>query len=192
MDFWFREAVDPDDSIEEWNKVWFGDDEKFDQAIRSRFASLPDLALSGQLNSWLDHAGGALALVLVLDQFPRNIYRGSAQCFAYDGKAQEVADLAVERAYDQALRPIEAVFLYMPFEHAEDIDKQRSCVSLVRKLVERAPQGQKEDFENYVSYAVRHHDIIERSGRFPHRNEILGRAMTDEERDYLDSGGDAF
>lgn len=192
LDFWFREAVDPEGSIDEWNLVWFGRDEHFDAAVRERFALLPDLALRGDLDAWVNEPQGALALAIALDQFPRNLYRGTPRCFAYDQKAQKVAELAVERGYDQELEPVGAVFLYMPFEHAEDIDRQERSVELFRALAERAPERQEDAFENYVSYAERHHAVIARFGRFPHRNEVLERTMTAEERDYLASGGDAF
>lgn len=190
--FWFLEAVDPTGSIDDWNQVWFGGGEGFDEVIRSRFAHLPDSARRGELDAWRAEARSALALVLVLDQFPRNIFRGSGRCFAYDGLALDVARASVERGDDRTIEPIEAAFVYMPFEHAEDIEAQRRCVTMFEQLVDRVPADQKAAFEEYLSYAIRHHDVIERFGRFPHRNEQLGRTMTAEERNYLDSGGDTF
>jgi uncharacterized protein (DUF924 family) len=133
-----------------------------------------------------------LALVLVLDQFPRNLYRGNAQSFAYDSLAKEVAVAALGSRYDSELAPLEATFLYLPLEHCEEMEAQERCVSLFGKLVDRAPVDQRSQLESALSYAIRHREVIRRFGRFPHRNGILGRPSTAEELSYLASGGDTF
>ncbi len=172
--------------------MWFGGGPDIDRAIGERFRALPPKALRGEFEAWRERPRPALALILVLDQFPRNLYRGTAESFAYDRHALEVAVEAIDNGFDRRLEPVEAAFLYMPFEHSEDLQMQQRSLALFRGLVERAPQAQRDLMKNFESYALRHHRIIERFGRFPHRNAILGRPTTDEERQYLESGGDTF
>jgi uncharacterized protein (DUF924 family) len=128
----------------------------------------------------------------VLDQFPRNLYRGSKRSFEFDRAAHAAATLLVGRGFDEILEPLEAIFLYLPLEHSEDIRDQHSCVELFRSLEDRASEEQVEILENCTAYAERHCAVIERFGRFPHRNEILSRESSQEELDYLASGGERF
>jgi uncharacterized protein (DUF924 family) len=160
--------------------------------VGGRFGELPERALAGELDAWNAQPRSALARVLVLDQFPRNLYRGTAQCFQYDPRACEVAVMALERGYDSELTPLEATFLYLPLEHAEDISTQDRCVSLFRRLLDRAAVGLRPQFENFLAFAIRHREVIDRFGRFPHRNAALGRPTTNNERSFLESGGDTF
>ena len=128
----------------------------------------------------------------MLDQFPRNLYRGSPRSFAYDSAALDVCRAALARGLDSQLHPLEAVFLYLPLEHAEDLAMQEQCVSLFCRLVARAPAQLSEQFESFAGYAERHHAVIEQFGRFPHRNAALGRQSTPAEISYLRSGGESF
>jgi len=160
-------------------KVWFSADPAFDAEVLSRFAELVERAKSGALDHWADTAEGALALVILLDQMTRNIYRDSPEMFAADGKALSVAERAIERGFDQELPKAERRWLYMPFMHSEDLADQERSVELFTRS----------EISESVPFAVDHADIIRRFGRFPHRNAILGRQTTPEEADFLAGGG---
>lgn len=192
LGFWFGDDLDSPEAAAARRLLWFGGDPSFDDRIRERFAGLPSRALRGGLDSWRQGARSSLALVLVLDQLPRNLYRGTAQAFAYDLLARQVAEAALESGFDTELAALEATFLYLPLEHSEDLESQERCVSLFRSLLERAPVDQRSQFELSLSYAVRHREVIRRFGRFPHRNAILGRPSTSDELSYLHSGGETF
>ena len=172
----------PDDVLAFWREAgpecWFAKSDAFDAEICDKFLPTYEAAAAGKLAAWEDTAEGALALVIVLDQFPRNMFRGQAQCFAADPLARQVANRALKRGYDQDVPPIERGFLVLPFMHSEDMDDQKRCVALYREA---------ED-EN-LKHAERHADIIRRFGRFPHRNAALGRETTPEEQAYLDADG---
>jgi uncharacterized protein (DUF924 family) len=158
----------------------------FDREIRERFAALWEAAAGGGLRSWQSTPLAALALVLVLDQFPRNLFRGTARAFASDALALEAARTMVDRRFDALLRPVERVFVYLPFEHAEDLGSQRRAVELFSAVEGGVLDG------SYADYARRHCDVIARFGRFPHRNELLGRASTPEEIEFLKQPGSRF
>lgn len=192
LEFWFGNDLESPDVVAARCGMWFGGNSSFDQDIRDRFGGLPARALRGELDTWLETPRSSLALVLVLDQFPRNLHRGAANSFAYDSAAHRVATASLARQFDHELTPVQATFVYLPFEHAEDAKSQQRCVSLFRALLERAPANLRSRFESFLSYAIRHRDVIERFGRFPHRNAVLGRASTTEELSYLQSGGDTF
>jgi uncharacterized protein (DUF924 family) len=157
---------------------WFAKDDAFDARFRAHCLRLHEAAARGALGSWQDTAEGALALVLLLDQFPRNCFRGTARMFATDAQARAVATAAIAAGHDQAVAPELRVFFYLPYEHSEDLADQERAVTLMAPLDEKSRQ-----------YAAIHHDIIRRFGRFPHRNAVLGRATTAEEQRFLDEGG---
>jgi uncharacterized protein (DUF924 family) len=190
--FWFADALASPERAGERVQLWFRKNEAFDREISRRFGSAPELAAQGQLASWRGEPSSALALVLVLDQFPRNLYRGSARAFEFDRFALEVALAAIARQFDSALHPVQASFLYLPLEHAEDIGQQERAVQLFEPLTARTPVELRPLIENFASYARRHRDVIRRFGRFPHRNTTLGRKSTPAEVAYLESGGDRF
>lgn len=167
LEFWFAPANRP---------RWFKKDPAFDDEIRRRFEDVHERAAAGRLAAWQSTPQGSMALVLCLDQFPRNIYRGTPRAFASDAKARAVADWAVDRGFDLEFKPDERFFFYLPFEHSESLDDQHRCVELVRT---RCTDPE------LLRYAIAHRDVIERYGRFPHRNAILGRRNTPEEEDYL-------
>ena len=192
LDLWFGNDLESPEAVGKLSSRWFASDPAFDELISSRFKSLPDQALLGEFIDWTESPLGTLALVIALDQFPRNLHRGKAQAFAYDSAAVEISREAVSRRVDRELHPLQAVFLYLPFEHAENLDLQNHCVSLFQQLMERAPDPLMNSFASFLGYAERHHVVIEKFGRFPHRNDILGRRSTAEEIEYLRAGGDTF
>jgi len=158
---------------------WFKKDTAFDEAIRARFLETYDAAAAGKLSGWEQTAEGALALTVVLDQFPRNMFRGDARTYAADPQARAVAERALARGFDQKVPLSDRQFFYLPFEHSEAIaDQERSCALV-------AATGD----ADLLKWAQLHADIIRRFGRFPHRNAMLGRATTSEEQAFLDGGG---
>ncbi len=184
LDFWFgREG---EEGYGEFQEAWFTKDPGFDREVRDRFEDVYEEAAAGRLDHWKDEAKSCLALIILLDQFPRNMFRGDPKTYATDEKALEAARHAVERAYDRELTPYGRLFLYLPFEHSEDVEDQRFSVKLFRGLA--AQMGS----EDLLGYAVRHLEIIERFGRFPHRNEILRRATTPEEAEFLRGPDSSF
>jgi uncharacterized protein (DUF924 family) len=158
---------------------WFKKDDGFDAAIRQRFLATYEAAAAGGLADWAENAEGALALLLVLDQFPRNMFRNDARAFAADALARAVAARAIERGFDREIAMPERAFFYLPFEHSEALADQERCVALSRAT------GDAET----VKWAELHADIIRRFGRFPHRNKALGRTTTADEQAFLDGGG---
>ncbi len=169
--FWF----------EEHPKDWFVKNPDFDAEIRARFSTLHGAAAAGQLAHWADEARSCLALVVVLDQFPRNIYRGHARAFASDELARSVARVILERGWDKQMTQSEQLFAYLPFEHSESLEDQNLSCELMK------------DFDaEQLRYAIRHREIIERFGRFPHRNDILGRKSTPAEIEFLKQPGSGF
>eukprot|EP00927_Polykrikos_kofoidii_P062728 TRINITY_DN57536_c0_g1_i1.p1 TRINITY_DN57536_c0_g1~~TRINITY_DN57536_c0_g1_i1.p1 ORF type:complete len:248 (+),score=35.41 TRINITY_DN57536_c0_g1_i1:66-809(+) len=157
---------------------WFAKDDKFDTRFRERFLAAHYAAARRELDHWMSSADGALALVILLDQFPRNCFRGSAHMFATDSLAVYFAEKAIEAGHDEACDQSMRFFLYLPFEHAESMDAQNRCVTLMEPLGEQL-----------LGFAIEHRDIIERFGRFPHRNAALGREMTRAENEFLEKGG---
>ena len=159
-------------------KRWYTPDNAFDAKVR-RFCGLWQRAAAGELSSWETSDDGALALVMVLDQFPRNMFRGDAKTYASDALAREVAHRAIEHGVDARIDPSLREFLYLPFNHSEHLSDQLRCIELTRAA------GNAEN----LKWAEHHADIIRRFGRFPHRNRLLGRATTPEEQAFLDEGG---
>jgi len=158
---------------------WFEPDEAFDTAIRQRFAATYEDAVAGRLSAWENSPEGALALVIVLDQFPRNMFRGSARSYATDPPARAVAGKAIEKGFDQRIAMPQRSFFYLPFEHSEQLADQERSVALM---------GATSDAD-LLKWAELHADIIRRFGRFPHRNAVLGRTTTPQEQAFLDQGG---
>jgi uncharacterized protein (DUF924 family) len=171
--FWFAPETRP---------LWFERDPAFDADIARRFGPMIEEAADGRLAFWGKEPEGALALCLLLDQFPRNIWRGTPRAFAYDIFALGVAEEALAAGHDRALPPDRRLFLYLPLEHSEDLGRQERCVALMAALGDPI----------LLDYAVRHRDIVARFGRFPHRNAILGRDSTPEEQAFLEEPGSSF
>jgi len=184
LNFWFR--CEDEEGSGEFQEAWFTKDREFDREIRDRFEPVYEEAAGGGLDHWKSEARSCLALIIVLDQFPRNMYRGDARMYAADEKAREAARHAIEHAYDRELSPYGRLFMYLPFEHSEELDDQRLSVELFRGL--STEMGS----EDLLGYAVRHLEIVERFGRFPHRNEILSRRTTPEEAEFLSGPDSSF
>jgi len=171
---------------------WFRKDYRFDEALRLRFEPVHLAAARGEYDRWMETAEGCLALLLLLDQFPRNMYRDTPQAFAFDTLARSWCRQGLLRGDDQALRPIERLFFCLPLEHAEDLADQQQMVALMHALAAQVPAADAETFAGFVHYAERHLAVIARFGRFPHRNTILGRASTPEEAVFLTQPGSSF
>jgi len=185
LDFWFGA---PTSSGYGSNRPeWFRKDPAFDASIRDRFGPLIERALRGELEGWAGTPRGALAQVIVLDQFTRNVFRDTPRAFAGDARALQAARAMVGSRQDEALQPFERTFAYLPLEHAEGIEMQQESVRLYTRLAALDP-GQ----ASGLDYAERHRVIIERFGRFPHRNAILGRQSTPEEIEFLKTPGSGF
>ncbi|MEC5385213.1 DUF924 family protein [Uliginosibacterium sp. H3] len=192
LDFWFGSSVDDALVAKEKSALWWAKDGATDQLMRERFASFLPLAAAGALDDWLGKPRGRLALILLCDQFSRNIHRGTPQSFAFDEQARAWCKAGLQAGDDRRLRPIERVFFYLPLEHAESLDEQHEAVARYADLCDALPPAQREDFAGYLDFARQHRTIIERFGRFPHRNAILGRASTAEEILFLQGPGSSF
>jgi len=184
LEFWFGREVE--EGYGEFREVWFTKDPEFDREVRDCFEDVYEEAAAGRLESWKDEARSCLALIVMLDQFPRNMFRGDPKTYAMDKEARTATRHAIEHAYDRELAPFQRLFVYLPFEHSEELEDQRHSVELFRGLT--AEMGS----EDLLRYAVRHKEIVERFGRFPHRNEILGRATTPEETEFLREPDSSF
>ena len=195
LDFWFGpdwEQLPPHQVAERQKKLWWSKNPDIDAECRTRFAPLVQQAAANQLDDWTESPRSMLALILLLDQMPRNIYRDTAQAFAHDELARHCSHLALAMGLDADLPPLARVFLYLPLEHAEDLDDQEYVVQLMGALAKAASAEDKATFDGYADYARRHHAVIARFGRFPHRNRILARESTPEEVDFLKQPGSSF
>ena len=196
--FWFGNPPLGLRTIHDREKLWFGvstsehRQHAIDELIRERFASLMQRAASGTLASWASSPHRRLALVLLLDQWPRNAFRGPARAFAPDEAALALALWGIQAGADAALTPLERVFLCMPLQHAERLDVQEESIAAFRRLLDEAPTELRPFLAGVQRFAERHHSIIHRFGRFPHRNEVLGRPSTAEELAYLAGGTERF
>ncbi len=173
LDFWFSDAV---------RAKWFKPDEAFDRELESRFGELSGMARSGALTSWAGPPEGALALVILLDQIPRNIFRGTPEAFSGDARALEIAEAAIDLGHDARLEPMQRYMLYMPFMHSENLEAQERGMELFERL----------GLEEPLRYMKMHRDVVARFGRFPHRNAILGRESTSEELEFLSGPNSSF
>jgi len=192
LEFWFEGVADDPQAIAARSKVWFQSDPAFDQVCRERFGLLHEQAARGELDGWQETPRGILALVVVLDQLSRNIHRGTGAAFACDAEALACCLRARERGFDERLRPVECMFLYMPFQHTEDRERQDESVRAWETLAARVDGELAEYFEISIGHAREHRDVVRRFGRFPHRNAVLGRESTPEEEQYLDGGAPRY
>lgn len=187
LQFWFGDPETEASSYQQRRKLWFGKQPDFDAAIWQQFGALYQQAATGEFDDWQQTPLSCLAFVIVLDQFPRNLFREAPQAYATDPQALRAAQQAIAQGFDQQLQPIQRIFLYLPFEHSENLEHQNQSVTLSRQLQSDAPE-----LTDVYDYAVRHRVVIERFGRFPHRNSILGRASTAEEIAFLQQPGSSF
>lgn len=193
LDFWFGHK--PGDAVttaKDMSTLWWSKDEGIDRHLRERFLSLVQNAVAGDLVEWESTPCGRLALILLTDQFPRNVYRGTSRAFAYDELALSWCLDGLAQRVDTKLLPIQRCFFYLPLEHCESLEQQDRSVALYAKLMDDVSATEKELFEGYLRYAIQHRDVVARFGRFPHRNEQLGRESTLEELDFLLEPGSSF
>lgn len=180
-------AASPQDVLSFWRSAgpakWFARNPALDQAIQLRFEPVHHAAARGEYDDWAKTPDGALALLILLDQFPRNLYRGSAHAFATDPKARAIARAAVEAGFDKQVEPALRPFFYLPFEHSEDLQDQVLSCRLCKAHMDETGDAET------LKWAELHREIIEKFGRFPHRNPCFGRTTTPEEQAFLDGGG---
>jgi uncharacterized protein (DUF924 family) len=177
LDFWFGHPDQP--GYGKPREIWFRSEPEFDGEIRKNFLEYYQKASTGYLDDWMNSPETCLALILLLDQFPRNMFRGTPEAFATDWEALSAAQHAVSQGYDRELLPVQRWFIYLPFEHSENIAHQRQCVKLFQQL------SHDPDSDIAIKNAFEHLQIMSRFGRFPHRNQILGRISTPEEEEFL-------
>lgn len=190
--FWFG-----DDDIVEATALgrfdlWFGKSPETDGVVKEKFLESVERAGRGEYDSWQMTSKGCLALIVLLDQFPRNIFRDTPRMFEYDEKVLASCLGGLQTGVDKDLNPFEKLFFYMPMEHSEKIECQELSLKYFEKLLDESPEDFKQTFKTVYDYAVRHHEIIRKFGRFPHRNKILGRESTDEEVEFLKEPGSSF
>ena len=190
--FWLGAYPLHTEAMQRVQAQWFQKDDAFDSALRERFLPTIEAALAGQLDDWAATDDGWLALLIVLDQFTRNTFRGQPKSFAGDPLALQTAIEGIAAGRDQRVPPLARPFCYLPLEHAEDRELQARSVALFDALAKAPGAEPAAYYANTLDYAHRHQDVIERFGRFPHRNAILGRASTEEEQAYLAQPGAGF
>jgi uncharacterized protein (DUF924 family) len=194
--FWFGKVPLKPEGVKARLALWFGDDaeeqRRTDELLRSRFGGLIERAAAGELAAWADSPRRRLSLILLLDQFPRHVYRGTERAFAADRDALALTLSGMQSAADAALTPVERIFFYMPLQHAELGDAQDESVAAYRRLLNEAPKELEAIFASALESAELHRSILARFGRFPHRNRVLGRRDTAEEEKYLRECGRTF
>jgi uncharacterized protein (DUF924 family) len=196
-EFWFGKLPLAPEELDRRMQIWFGDlspeeRREWDDSIRVQFEPLVRQAIEGELAAWADGPRRRMSLILLLDQFPRNIYRGTSRAFAGDEMALALALSGMNSGADAALDPVERLFFYMPLQHSEARDVQDEAVAAYRRLVMEAPDSLKGTFASSLQFAERHRDVIAQFGRFPHRNRTLGRLSTPDEQAYIAGGGEDF
>jgi uncharacterized protein (DUF924 family) len=190
-EFWFGRLPLTARALAERMRFWFLDDaapelrRQSDTAIRTRFEPLMQQAVGGELDAWADSPRRRLSLIILLDQFPRNVYRGTARAFASDERALALALSGIQSGAEGALDVVERIFFYMPLQHAESLEVQDESVAAYRRLLNEAPDPLRAELEEVLRHAEKHRELIERFGRFPQRNAALARPSTREEREYL-------
>lgn len=192
LDFWIGPAADDPEAARSRGKLWYQSTPVADEDIRRRFGDTVMRAARGELDDWQSSPDGALALVILLDQFSRNLYRGTAGAFDNDAKAASIAEAAIAAGRDRRMSWIGRAFLYHPFEHSERLERQERSVDLFKALTEEAPPRWQKQLAGFYEYAVEHREVVRRFGRFPHRNAVLGRKSTPDEDAYLASGAKRY
>ena len=192
LDFWFGDRPVPAEQYRQRALTWFGSSQDFDYDIERRFGKLVSAARKGAFDAWAKEPEDCLALILILDQFPRNLYRGQAAAFASDDKALALAGNLYTSCAIEQLGYVERGFALMPYQHAEDLNAQKEGVSAYQQQADAAPEEWQKIMRGYQDFAQQHLNIIEQFGRFPHRNKALGRENTPEEDAYLNAGGKTF
>ncbi len=191
LTFWFGERTGPFDMGPN-QRMWWVKDPELDKTITERYGSHLERAAAGDYDGWLASPRSALALVILLDQFSRNIHRGSAKTWENDDKAVACTQAALDAGHHEELEPVERQFLYMPLMHSEDIAQHDKSMSLIQQTFDAIPEDKRGPFESWVDFGKQHQNIVKRFGRYPHRNAILGRSSTDEEIAFLKEPGSSF
>jgi uncharacterized protein (DUF924 family) len=192
LDFWFGPAGEANQIAGRQSPLWWSKSDERDLDIRRRFQDTLEMAASGELDSWAGTPEGLLSLVILVDQFPRNIYRAQARCFSFDSLARRWCRQGLGNGIDRLLTPIQRVFFYLPLEHSEELTDQNQSVALFSKLTHEVREEEESLFQGYLDYALRHREIIDRFGRYPHRNQLLARESTPEELVFLEQPGSSF
>jgi len=192
LTYWFGADSEAAARAKDRADLWWSKNSEVDSEIRARFESYIQLAGDGKLDHWRVEPRGRLALIILTDQFPRNIYRDDPRAFAFDAKALEWSLAGIEQGHDRLLQPIERVFFYLPLEHSERLEHQELSVRMFSELATVVAPDQQEMFGQYLNFAVSHRNIIARFGRFPHRNRILGRPSSSEEVCFLSQPDSSF
>ena len=192
LEFWFGPNADAIEHLKQRNQLWFSADAAVDQKIREQFGATLEAAAAGELKRWKLTSQGTLALVVVFDQFSRNIHRGTPQAFVHDMRALALVRDAIAMGTDEELSLMERSIFYLPLEHAEDLEAQRMSVACYQRLLSDAPAAYKASLQKALDYAVEHYEIVERFGRFPHRNLALDRASTPDENEWLSTNAGKF
>lgn len=200
LQFWFGSGTTELEVAQDKTELWWSKNKHIDREIVRRFATTTEAVATGELDDWASTPRGLLALIICTDQFPRNMYRDSLQAFAYDPIALAFAKRCADSEFDQQLKPIERVFAYLPFEHSEILSEQHRSILLYQALVketnpETNPETNTEAYDlfgNYYNFAQKHFDIVAKFGRFPHRNDTLGRLSSKAERTFLKQPGTSF
>lgn len=192
LDWWFGSAESPGEMAEAKNKLWFGKKKSQDIDALNRFGDLVELALDDGLSEWIETPQGWLALVLLLDQLPRMILRNTSRSYCGDQRAQKLVEHGLTLQRDQALTPLQRTFIYLVLEHAENLESQDEAIRRFTALLSLLPAADHHYFKQSLAYAKKHRAVIQRFGRFPHRNEVLGRESTAEEVEFLKKRGSRF
>jgi uncharacterized protein (DUF924 family) len=192
LDWWFGSGTTAAEVAAARSALWFGKQDSQDVEARERFAGLVEQALAGELTDWADSPQGWLALILLLDQMPRMIFRDSPRAFAGDDLARQLVLAGLDEEREEALTPLQRVFVYLVLEHAEDLFLQDEAVRRFTRLLSVAPPAERALFADFLDYAERHRQVIARFARFPHRNAVLGRPSTPEELAFLEEPGSRF
>lgn len=192
LQFWFGTFPTPYSADVSKADMWFKNGAEYDSEIFIKFGVDYEKAVHGHLNHWIDSYRGRLALIILLDQFSRHIHRGTSRSFVQDAKAQQLCIDGIAAGDDAKMHAVERGFFYLPLEHAEDIEKQNLCVKAYAQLVQDVPVQYQKPFQMNLAFAKRHHFVIEKFGRFPELNDILGRISTAEELEFIASGKYSF
>lgn len=193
LDYWFGDSANLEvDDLKEYFRRWFHGGKEIDKEIKTRFGKVVKQAAADELSSWENSTEGLLALIILLDQFTRNVYRGTAKAFVYDAKALRLCRKLIESGTDKDLSWPQRGFAYMPMQHAEDASMQQQGIATYMELVEDTPDDLKKVATGFLLSAREHKTIIDKFGRFPHRNTVLQRESTDEELIYLATGAKSF
>ncbi|WP_339490926.1 DUF924 family protein [Pseudomonas sp. EL_65y_Pfl2_R95] len=192
LEWWFGPSTVAVEAATARSKLWFGKRDSQDAEARERFGDWVEQALAGQLLEWQEQPEGWLALILLLDQLPRMIFRDDPRGFSGDALAQQYVQAGLNRGNDQQLAPIQQVFIYLVLEHAEDLRLQDQAVAAFTDLLDQAPAPEQALFADYLDYAERHQRVIARFNRFPHRNKVLSRPSSEQELLFLQEPGSRF